>query len=116
MESETATMTETVARPAGPVRLSVTRIELSGMRRPGELLFAIEEPDARTAYKKAAEWARAHGYDRLAPGAAQGVDRPAPESGWHVLINRPTSLMLLATWPWAPAKLQGGDWSDLPLS
>lgn len=92
----------TGARPAGPVRVSVTQIDLTqGALRQGELLLDVEEADAATATERVSAWAQTRGYTKLRH-AVEEVLATAPETGFAAIINKPHSLMSLATWPWAP--------------
>lgn len=83
-----------------PVRLSVTRIDLTDPRTPGALLLDVEET-ADVAQERARAWALVRGFDRLTSAIEEVFAGPAPESGYTFIINKPHSLLLLVTWPWA---------------
>lgn len=92
------------ARPAGPVRVLITQIDLTqGALRRGELLLDVEEADAAAAAERVSAWAQARGYTKLRR-AVEELLGTAPESGFAAVINKPHSLMVLATWPWAPTE------------
>jgi hypothetical protein len=42
------------------------------------------------------------GYDRLSTAIEELLGGEPPESGFAAVINKPHSLLLLATWPWRP--------------
>lgn len=91
------------SRPEGPVRISVMQIDFTPRPlRQGNLLLDVEEPDATGAVERVNAWPQARGYARL-QRAIEEVLGTTPESGFAAIINKPHSLMVLATWPWAPA-------------
>jgi len=83
------------------VRLSVTKIDVANVGRPGELLLRVEEKSA-VALECASAWAAVRGYDRLA-FALEGIFAgEPPAAGYAAVINKPHGLLIFVTWPWAP--------------
>ncbi|QAY64995.1 hypothetical protein ET495_17390 (plasmid) [Xylanimonas allomyrinae] len=74
-------------------------------RTPGVLLLDVEEA-ADVAQERARSWALVRGYDRLTQAIDSAFEGPAPDSGFLVIINKPHSLLLRVTWPWAPSRSQ----------
>lgn len=83
------------------VRLSVTRIDVASVRRPGELLLDVEEKSA-VALERASAWAAVRGYDRLAVVLEDIFAGEPPAAGYAAVINKPHGLLIFVTWPWAP--------------
>ena len=84
------------------MRLSVTRIDLKDPGTPGQLLLELDEESSAAAVTRATAWAQVRGYDRLSTAIEELLGGEPPESGFAAVINKPHSLLLLATWPWRP--------------
>lgn len=82
------------------VRLTIDRRDLSVPGLPGEVLLDITETD-ETILDRAVAWAQVRGYDRLTP-SLESLFKKDHRDGWCAVINRPHSLVILATWPWCP--------------
>jgi hypothetical protein len=94
----------TVETAPSAVRLSITRIDLDALWAPGEVLLDVEET-SELAAERARSWAQVRGFDRLVTSIDRVPGGFGPAAGWAVIINKPNSLMLLATWPWCPVEV-----------
>lgn len=81
-----------------PVRLTITRIVLTDMNQPGEVLLDLQET-TRTALDRAIAWAEVQGYGGLDDALMRSLGDEPPSAGFVGVINKPHSLLVLATWP-----------------
>lgn len=86
------------------VRLTISEIDLTS-RRTGDVLLDVTEA-APQAVARAIAWAHVRGYDRLSISMDRAFGGEPPESGFAAIINKPHQLLVMVTWPWAPASRQ----------
>ncbi len=84
-----------------PVRLTITRIVLTDPNQPGEVLLDLQET-TQTALERAIAWAEVQGYDGLDAALTRSLGGEPPSAGFVGVLNKPHSLLVLATWPWCP--------------
>ncbi len=85
------------------VRLTVSKVDLEGSSRHSAPLLDLEDT-AAAVVETARAWAQVRGYDSLAPTIERVFGGDPPKSGFAVLINKPHSLLVMATWPWYPSR------------
>lgn len=85
------------------VRLSISQVRLEALHEPGTVLLDVEDNHEHVR-ATAIAWAQVRGYQALAGTIDRALGGPPPVSGYAAVINKPHALLVLATWPWAPAR------------
>lgn len=92
---------------SGPVHLRIIEVNISNISHDGNLVLDVQAPSVE-AFEQATAWAEVRGYTRLSQALEWFFTNKAPVDGYAALINKPHSLKIVVTWPWAPARLPPG--------
>lgn len=80
------------------VRLTVERVNLANLKMPTEVLLDLTDTAAEVE-EHAVAWATVRGANSLV-ASLRAVFADPHRDGWCVVVNRPTSCAVVATWPW----------------
>ena len=93
---------------SGPVRLRVIEADLTDIEASLSVLLDVADDDSTAVFEQGLAWAQVRGYTRLDAGLKWMFSQDVPVEGFAALINKPHSVKVIVTWPWAPAHLPPG--------